>query len=122
MRRATSFRTVISDGSRARSGVLVVHHRAAIVDAAIIEDHSADKGDPPAVVGLIVGKSVGGSVVRHRVSRRLRAQLAARLAVLPSGSGTVVRALPGASRADSAELGRDLDTALGRVVAGSRTR
>jgi ribonuclease P protein component len=69
------------------------------------------------VVGLVVGKSVGGSVVRHRVSRRLRAQLSARLDRLPAGSGTVVRALPAAADATSAELAADLDGALQRLGA-----
>jgi ribonuclease P protein component len=71
------------------------------------------------VVGLVVGKSVGGSVARHQVSRRLRAQLAVRLNGLPAGSGLVVRALPGAAEASSAELGADLDAALQRLA---RTR
>ena len=67
------------------------------------------------LVGLIVSKAVGGAVVRHRVSRRLRAQLATRLPVLPAGSRTVVRALPPAATADSAELAADLDGALARI-------
>lgn len=71
------------------------------------------------IVGLVVGKSVGGSVVRHRVSRRLRAQLAGRIDRLPAGSATVVRALPGAAEASSADLGRDLDSAIAKVTASS---
>lgn len=74
----------------------------------------------PAAVGFVVSKAVGGSVVRHRVTRRLRAQVFARLERLPSGSGTVVRALPAAADADSAALGRDLDRALERL-AGDRS-
>jgi len=76
-----------------------------------------DRADGPVRVGLIVGKSVGGSVVRHRVSRRLRAQLAARLDRFAAGTGVVVRALPEAALASSAELGRDLDRALERLGA-----
>lgn len=68
------------------------------------------------LVGLVVGRSVGGSVVRHRVSRRLRAQLAERVDALEAGTGVVVRALPEAASADSAQLGRDLDAALARLA------
>jgi ribonuclease P protein component len=55
-------------------------------------------------------------VVRHRVSRRLRALMVTRLDALPSGSGTVIRALPDAAQASSVELGADLDAALGRLA------
>lgn len=103
MRRAADFSTVVRNGSRARRGCLVVHHRAELHDG-------------PAVVGFVVGKSVGSSVVRHRVTRRLRAVCADRLAGFPPGSGTVIRALPDAARASSAELGSDLDAALTRLV------
>jgi ribonuclease P protein component len=60
----------------------------------------------------VVSRAVGGSVVRHRVSRRLRHLLAPRLAELPAGSMLVVRALPPAAAATSAELGEDLDAGL----------
>jgi ribonuclease P protein component len=103
MRRSTDFTSVVRDGIRARGGRVVVHHRA-----------FADDGAP--LVGLVVSKAVGGSVVRHQVSRRLRAQLAQRLDALPAGSGTVVRALPEAADASSAELGADLDRALTRLA------
>ena len=67
-------------------------------------------------VGLVVGSAVGSSVVRNRVRRRLRAQLTSRLAALPSGSGTVVRALPTAASDDYRALDDDLDGAFRRVV------
>ena len=104
MRRSADFGAVVRSGRRARRGPLVLHLRPDLTDHA------------PAVVGLVVGRSVGGSVVRHRVSRRLRAQLAQRLDRLPAGSGTVVRALPDAATATSAELGDFLDAALGAVL------
>jgi ribonuclease P protein component len=107
MRRSTDFSVVVRSGTRARRGALVVHHAPALTLAAPVA---------PALVGIVVNKAVGGSVVRHRVSRRLRAQLAARLDRLPEGSGTVVRALPAAATATSAELGRDLDAAVARAV------
>jgi ribonuclease P protein component len=108
MRRSTDFSSVVRGGVRARRGTVVVHQAVGTRVAG------------PPIVGLVVGKSVGGSVIRHRVSRRLRAQLAERLALLPEGSGTVVRALPEAAAADSAQLGRDLDAALARLAAGVR--
>jgi ribonuclease P protein component len=108
MRRASDFGSVVRGGRRARSGSLVVHHLAHLTT------------DAPPLVGLIVGKSVGGSVTRHAVSRKLRAQLSRRLGELPLGSGTVVRALPGADRAVSQQLATDLDAALGRLLASAR--
>ncbi len=66
--------------------------------------------------GLVVSKSVGGSVVRHRVSRRLRHLLAPRLGELPPGAWLVVRALPPAADATSAELGDDLDAGIRGVL------
>jgi ribonuclease P protein component len=103
MRRSTEFASVVRSGDRARRGHVVVHRQS-----------SLRSGEP--VVGLVVGKSVGGSVARHQVSRRLRAQLASRLDGLAEGSGLVVRALPGAAQATSAELGADLDAALTRLT------
>ena len=51
-------------------------------------------------------------MVRHRVARRLRHLVGARLDTLPPGSLLVVRALPPASAASSAELAEDLDAGL----------
>jgi ribonuclease P protein component len=62
--------------------------------------------------GFVVSKAVGGSVVRHRVVRRLRHLVRPRLAELPPGIGVVVRALPPAATANSAELAGDLDSGL----------
>ena len=103
MRRSRDFASVLSAGARARGGPLVVHQCADLHVAAPL-------------VGLVVGKSVGGSVVRHRVARRVRAQVALRLAMLPAGSGTVVRALRGAESATSRQLGAGLDQALARLA------
>jgi ribonuclease P protein component len=103
MRRSAEFASVLRSGARARRGHVVVYRQPAL-----------RSGRP--VVGLVVGKSVGGSVVRHQVSRRLRAQLASRLDALADGCGLVVRALPGAAQATSADLGADLDAALSRLA------
>ncbi|HEU5266513.1 MAG TPA: ribonuclease P protein component [Jatrophihabitans sp.] len=106
MRRSADFARALRAGQRARRGCLVVH-----------QQRESGPDDAPALVGLIVSKAVGGSVVRHRVSRRLRAQVAHRVDQLPPASRTVVRALPAAAQAPSAQLGADLDRALRSLTA-----
>jgi ribonuclease P protein component len=69
----------------------------------------------PARAGFVVSSAVGNSVVRHRVSRRLREQVRPLLTGLPAGTDVVVRAFPAAATATSAQLGRDLRSALQRV-------
>jgi ribonuclease P protein component len=105
MRRSTDFASVVRRGTRARGSAVVVHQRVGI-------------GTDVPLVGFVVNKSVGGSVVRHRVTRRLRAQLARRLPTLPTDSGTVVRALPAAADATSAQLSAALDNAFARLGPG----
>ena len=68
--------------------------------------------------GFVVSKAVGGAVVRNKVKRRLRHLMRDRIAQLPPGSLVVVRALPGAGGADQAQLARDLDAALQRLLGG----
>jgi ribonuclease P protein component len=68
--------------------------------------------------GFVIPKAVGGAVVRNRLRRRLRALLLERLGGLPSSSGLVVRALPGAAELDSPALSRVLDAAL-RTASGA---
>jgi ribonuclease P protein component len=74
----------------------------------------------PTRVGFVVSKAVGNSVVRHRVSRRLRHLMRDRLGTLPLGCTLVIRALPAAAAASSADLGTDLDAALRRLGRSSR--
>jgi ribonuclease P protein component len=73
-------------------------------------DRSGGSAAPRA--GFVVSKAVGGSVVRHRVTRRLRHLVQPHLADLPIGTRLVVRALPPAATASSAELAEDLDAGL----------
>jgi ribonuclease P protein component len=70
---------------------------------------------PSPRVGFVVSKAVGNSVVRHRVARRLRHVVRDRLGTLPIGSALIVRALPSAAEASSAELRQDFDAALRRL-------
>ena len=73
-------------------------------------------------IGFVVSKAVGNSVVRHRVTRRLRHLFRDRLGTLPPGCTLVVRALPSAAEAASAELGGDIDSALRKLrLAGTET-
>ncbi len=72
--------------------------------------------DQPTRVGLSVGKSVGNSVVRHSVSRKLRHMAAPHLSELPQGTQIVVRALPAASSANSAQLDADLTEAIAELT------
>ncbi len=76
----------------------------------------------PATVGLVVSKAVGGSVVRTRVKRRLRHLCAARLGAWPGGTEVVLRALPPAATAGSAELAADLDRCLRGLLAVEQVR
>lgn len=101
LRRSEEFRAVMRGGARAGRRRLVLHALACA------------GGHPRA--GFVVSKAVGNSVVRHRVTRRLRHLVAERLGTLPAGSALVVRALPSAAAATSAELGADLDAALRRL-------
>ncbi|MFI5611354.1 ribonuclease P protein component [Amycolatopsis sp. NPDC051903] len=113
LRRSEDFRVVLRRGSRAGRRRLVVH--------ALTTDPSA--AAPDAVrAGFVVSKAVGNSVVRHRVTRRLRHLVSDRLGTLPPGSSLVVRALPPAASASSAELGADLDAALRRLGLTSSRR
>jgi ribonuclease P protein component len=97
------FASVLRRGLRSGRSRLVVHvHR--------------DPADNGPRAGFVVSKAVGGSVVRHRVSRRLRHLVAPRLATLPPDTRLVVRALPPAADATTAELAEDLDSGLRSVL------
>ena len=99
-----AFSDTVRTGVRAGSRALVLH---------------LGVGTPAARearVGLVVSKAVGGAVVRTRVKRRLRHQVAPLVAMLPASSILVVRALPPAAEASSAELGEELQRTLVRCL------
>ncbi|MGH3614815.1 MAG: ribonuclease P protein component [Pseudonocardia sp.] len=115
--RREEFASVISRGRRSGRGRLVVHLQ--------IMDSSAECATPSGPrVGFVVSRAVGGSVVRHRMVRRLRHLVAERLDALPSDACLVIRALPPAADATSAQLADDLDAglcgALRKLQGGSR--
>lgn len=99
MRRSRDIDLAVRRGARTGRPTLVVH---LLLSA----------GTDPATVGFAVSRAVGPAVVRNRVKRRLRHLVAARLGTLPPGARLVVRALPPAATASSAELAADLDAAL----------
>ncbi|GHH70267.1 ribonuclease P protein component [Streptomyces sulfonofaciens] len=113
LRRPEDFATAVRRGRRAGRPLLVVHLRSGVTDP-----HAAGESVPPARAGFVVSKAVGGAVIRNTVKRRLRHLMRDRVAFLPPGSLVVVRALPGAGDADHAQLARDLDAALQRLLGG----
>ncbi|QDB80591.1 ribonuclease P protein component [Georgenia wutianyii] len=104
MRRSEEFTDAVRGGARSGTRRLVVHLGAS----------SAGETTPPRA-GLVVSKAVGNAVERNQVKRRLRGLLAPRMNDLHDGDSIVVRALPAARGASSAELGEDLDVALRRA-------
>ena len=109
------FAAVVRLGRRSASPRMVVHlltgHPGAQSDQA--------PSDQAPRVGFVVSGKVGNAVVRHRVTRR--ALMRPQLAGLPAGTDVVVRALPAAASASSAELGVDLRAALAGALRKSRS-
>jgi len=111
--RSGDFGLVVRSGRRAGRPRLVVH---ALAEQTPRPAPVGSAASPPAIrVGFVVSKAVGNSVVRHRVTRRLRHVVRARLGTLRQGSTLVVRALPPAAAASSAELAKDFDAAIRRL-------
>ncbi len=101
----TSFRSVVRSGRRAASRTVVVHLLGA-------------PGEPGnrLRVGFVVSRAVGNAVTRNRVQRRLRHLVREQLEVLPGSGMLVIRALPPAATASSAELRDDLARCLKRAT------
>lgn len=66
------------------------------------------EGEAPPLIGFVVSRAVGNAVVRNRVKRRLRHLAREHVSSLPGSCVLVVRALPGAAAASSAELDAQL--------------
>jgi ribonuclease P protein component len=101
-----AFSFTVRSGRRAGSRTVVVHL------------HTDSMSSLPPLVGLVVSKAVGNAVVRNRVKRRLRHQVRPLLGTLPEGSSMVLRALPAAASASSAELAEELTSTLARCLKG----
>ena len=105
LRTGRDYSAVMRSGRRVGRSALVVHH--------VRPEPSIDRSGPR--FGLIVSTAVGNAVVRHRVSRRLRHVLAEVAGAVDPRADIVVRALPPAATATSAELARQIDAALRRA-------
>jgi len=123
MRRREDFALAVRRGRRAGSPLLVGHLHSGAVSSPSRDLRGLHMSPldtlptPTAVrVGFVVSKAVGPAVVRGRVKRRLRAVLSSRLDVLPADGLLVVRALPAAAAATSAELAACVDQVLARLV------
>jgi ribonuclease P protein component len=110
LRRRADFTAVVRGGFRAGGPVLVVHLSPPAPTASPAASTTA---------GFVVSRAVGPAVVRNRVRRRLRHLTRAHLGRLPVGAALVVRALPAAASASSAELDRQLGDGLGTALARS---
>lgn len=100
---ADVFRRATRRGRRAAGRTLVVH---------LLREDDASGAAGPVRVGFVVSKAVGNAVVRNRVKRRLRPLVREQMHLLPAPAVLVVRALPAAGTATSAELRSDLDRCL----------
>jgi len=123
MRRREDFALAVRRGRRAGSSHLVAHLLPGSEHSPSQDlrgrDMTSQRTSPthtPVRVGFVVSKAVGNSVMRGQVKRRLRGVLASRLDRLPSGSLLVVRALPPAAGATSADLAESVDHVLGRLL------
>ena len=72
----------------------------------------------PPRVGFAISRAVGPAVVRNRLRRQLRALSRARAERWMPGSYLLIVA-PAAAGASSDRLGRDLDAAVGQLLARS---
>ncbi|MBF6328776.1 ribonuclease P protein component [Nocardia transvalensis] len=108
------FSRTVRRGRRIGRPDLVVH--------VLLSSETGEEGPRPTVriggprFGLIVSKAVGSAVIRHRVARRLRHMCAPLVAELPEEADIVIRALPGAAQATSAELDRQVRGALRKLL------
>jgi ribonuclease P protein component len=110
---SAGFAAATRRGRRAGSRTLVVH--LAVPPGTSAGERAERAVARGSLVGFVVSKAVGNAVTRNRVQRRLRHLMRDRLDRLPSSATLVVRALPSSAAATYGGLGRDLDTALGRL-------
>jgi ribonuclease P protein component len=101
-----AYADAIRRGRRAGTRTVVLH----------LADQAGSARAEEAQVGFVVSKAVGNAVTRNQVKRRLRHLARVRLESLPGSAVLVVRALPPAASASSAQLAFDLDSALSRVL------
>lgn len=115
---SADFRQTMRKGVRAGSRTLQVHLYRPAPAAAQDTNSIVTSGGPH--FGLVVSKQVGNAVTRHAVSRKLREVLRANVDKLEPEHQVVVRALPAAATATSAELERDYLAAVEKALAKER--
>ena len=109
---SVGFSNAVRTGRRSGTRTLVLHLGAEPGEPG----SPADAAQAVPRVGFVVSKAVGNAVTRNLVKRRLRHLARERLTSLTGPAVLVVRALPAAALASYAELGTDLDKALGRLA------
>lgn len=102
LRRSVDILDTLRHGRRLSSRLIVLHVLP------------GGTGQHPPRFAFAVGKNVGNSVVRHRTTRRLRHIVAGAVSQFEPGAQVVIRALPGAGAATSAQLAESLNHALGK--------
>ncbi|MGI9136778.1 MAG: ribonuclease P protein component [Candidatus Nanopelagicales bacterium] len=100
---------------RASGDFTLIQRRGTRITRPTLILSALSRPDTPTRMGMSVGKSVGNSVVRHSVSRKLRHVTAPHITELPMGTQLVIRALPAAAGASSAQLHADLNEALSEL-------
>ncbi len=108
MRSSDQFGQAVRKGVRTGKSTMVVHFAT-----------TANTADEP-LVGFVVSKAIGKAVTRNLVKRRLRSIVRDRIADVPNGGLLVIRALPKAATADFAQLKKDLDSNLDKILVKSR--
>ena len=101
------FRRTIKRGRRVGSHTVVVHAYDTTTEAELVTTGPR--------FGLVVSKAVGNAVIRHRTSRRLRHVCMDLTHEIPPAWDIVIRALPASAQASSADLEKDLRSAVHRV-------
>lgn len=102
LRKSSEISAVMKSGTRFSAKLVVLH--------------VAKGSNEQTKIAFAVGKNVGNSVVRHKVTRQLRHAITPLLGNFPVGSHVVVRALPGASEANFAQLSENLKFATSKLV------
>ncbi len=101
-----------------RSADISTTARGTRVGGRLVVLHAAPAAAGKPRFGFAVGRKVGNSVTRHRVARRLRHVLAGDVRAWDElGCDVLVRALPSAAAASSAELAADLGGGRRRLAA-----
>lgn len=101
--RGDDYRSIVRGGRRVGGAFCVTHA------VSRTREH-------PARFGFIISKAVGNAVVRNLVRRRLKSIVDRRIQAGFTGFDVVFRALPASATARFAELEREIDRALDRLL------